>query len=157
MSARTGVQLIEDERLRQIEGEGFSDERDDRYIAGELVGAAICYALVTKPGNADRTGLDCYSSRLCGQWPIDWDRANWKPTPDRIRNLVKAGALLAAEIDRLQRSQPKHACERCSEPVPASQIFLHAETSADGCKHEFLCLDCKDAQGLASTAEANHG
>lgn len=35
-------------------------------------------------------------------WP--WDKSWWKPTPDdRIRELIKAGALIAAEIDRLQR------------------------------------------------------
>lgn len=34
-------------------------------------------------------------------WPFDasW----WKPSNDPIRNLIKAGALIAAEIDRLQR------------------------------------------------------
>jgi hypothetical protein len=32
----------------------------------------------------------------------------WKPTPDnRIRELEKAGALIAAEIDRLQRMEEK--------------------------------------------------
>lgn len=35
------------------------------------------------------------------EWP--WDASWWKPSPDPIANLVKAGALIAAEIDRLQR------------------------------------------------------
>jgi hypothetical protein len=34
-------------------------------------------------------------------WP--WDNKYWKPSEDKVRNLVKAGALIAAEIDRLQR------------------------------------------------------
>jgi hypothetical protein len=34
-------------------------------------------------------------------WP--WDEKWWKPSTNPIRNLVKAGALIAAEIDRLQR------------------------------------------------------
>jgi hypothetical protein len=33
-------------------------------------------------------------------WSFEW----WKPK-DRIRNLVRAGALIAAEIDRLQAMQ----------------------------------------------------
>lgn len=34
------------------------------------------------------------------EWP--WDEMLWKPTPDdRIRELAKAGALIATEIDRL--------------------------------------------------------
>jgi hypothetical protein len=40
-------------------------------------------------------------------WP--WDQDWWKPSPDPIRNLVKAGALIAAEIDRLQRLAPPEA------------------------------------------------
>jgi hypothetical protein len=35
-------------------------------------------------------------------WP--WDASWWKPSNDPVRNLVKAGALIAAEIDRLQRA-----------------------------------------------------
>jgi hypothetical protein len=41
-------------------------------------------------------------------WP--WDREWWKPTPNnRIRELAKAGALIAAEIDRLQRLEERKA------------------------------------------------
>lgn len=36
-------------------------------------------------------------------WP--WHSSWWKPSDDPIRNLVKAGALIAAEIDRLQRQR----------------------------------------------------
>lgn len=36
-------------------------------------------------------------------WP--WDKEWWKPSKDQVRNLVKAGALIAAEIDRLQRKE----------------------------------------------------
>jgi len=37
------------------------------------------------------------------EWPFssEW----WKPAQDPIRNLVKAGALIAAEIDHLQRNR----------------------------------------------------
>jgi hypothetical protein len=56
--------------------------------------AAACYA--TPP----------YARVLQGHEdvPIDWpwQPQDWKPGPDRIRELVKAGALVAAEIDRLR-------------------------------------------------------
>lgn len=39
---------------------------------------------------------------LNAPWP--WDADAWKPTQDPIRQLVKAGALIAAEIDRRQRA-----------------------------------------------------
>lgn len=154
MAARTGAQLIEDERLRQVEGEGYTEEHDNQNAAGELVGAAVCYALVSKIANALRTDVHCYSQRLFGQWPFEWGSQHWKPSADRIRNLEKAGALIAAEIDRLMRSQPKIECSDCKELIPGCQMFLHVETASDGVKSEQLCLDCKDARGLQSTAEA---
>ena len=88
----TSIGLIAAERQRQIEQEGWSPEHDDAHCRGQLGMAAACYAL--PPNNHVRT-LD---------WP--WDRKWWRPTPDdRIRELVKAGALIAAEIDRLQRAE----------------------------------------------------
>ena len=89
----TGVDLIAAERQRQIDFEGFDSEQDDRYECLELVYAAMCY--LEPPGDRDVETLP---------WP--WELGWWKPTPeDRIRELAKAGALIAAEIDRLQRSQ----------------------------------------------------
>jgi len=82
-----GVRLILIERLRQIKTEGWSPEHDDQYTKFELLMAAEAYLT----GCAD-------------EWP--WDPEWWKPTPgDRIKELVKAGALIAAEIDRLQRKE----------------------------------------------------
>lgn len=92
---KTGVELIAAERQRQIEKEGWTASHDDDHDDGELALAAACYANPTRgvsfPPNF---------------WP--WAEEWWKPSPgDRVRELVKAGALLAAEIDRLQRGHPK--------------------------------------------------
>jgi hypothetical protein len=87
----TGIELIAAERRRQIEAEGWTPEHDDAHRNNELARAAAAYALP-----------DDY--RDCDHWP--WNDS-WKPTPDdRIRELVKAGALIVAEIDRLQRAAP---------------------------------------------------
>jgi len=90
-----GASLIASERLRQIEVEDWSSDHDDEHNDGDLSRAAACYALE----EVDRDGfLD-----LDDVWP--WAAKWWKPTPeDRVRELVKAGALIAAEIDRLQRN-----------------------------------------------------
>jgi hypothetical protein len=89
----TGAERIAAERQRQVEREGWTPEHDDRHADEELARAAACYA----------------TPRLLGgslppqdwPWAVKW----WKPTPDdRIRELEKAGALIAAEIDRLQRA-----------------------------------------------------
>lgn len=97
---KTGVQLIQEERERQLSQEEFSDEMDDQYIDQELAEAAACYAT---PVN-DRP----FPVRESGQAPLIWPWSPkwWKPTPqDRIRELQKAGALIAAEIDRLLRNK----------------------------------------------------
>lgn len=92
---KTGLELVSEERQRQINREGFGADHDDRHQHGELVTAAIAYA--TPPDMRC-----CMDPENHEHWP--WDAACWKPTPDnRERELVKAAALLVAEIDRLQR------------------------------------------------------
>lgn len=83
------------ERLRQIDGEGFSQERDDGYHNGELVRAALCYLLASVEPTAN---MYAWLARWW-RWGSEW----WKPTTPR-RNLVKAGALILAEIERLDRA-----------------------------------------------------
>lgn len=85
--------LIHQERWRQISVEGWTPQHDDEHGDGQLASAAACYAL----GEPD-VGEDFHRVTL---WP--WDAWWWKPT-DRVRDLVKAGALIAAEIERLQRA-----------------------------------------------------
>lgn len=79
------------ERRRQVEAEGWTAAQDDRYTSEELRAAALCYMRwkdITIPGVTP------------GAWP--WAAKWWKPTDDR-RNLVKATALMLAEIERLDR------------------------------------------------------
>lgn len=89
-----GAELIAAERRRQVEVERYTSEGDDHYDGTELLWAAHCY--LHSEADLDETGTPV-------DWP--WHEMFWKPTPDdRIRELVKAGALIAAEIDRLQRA-----------------------------------------------------
>ena len=92
---KTGVQLIAEERMRQQVqfsiGEGRTREDDADHTHGELALAARCYAT---------PGLKADSTPSMTEWP--WGEQWWKPKDDPIRNLVRAGALIAAEIDRLQ-------------------------------------------------------
>jgi hypothetical protein len=94
-----GADLIAAERQRQVEAEGWTTHHDDwEHRDGELVLAAFCY--LTKYG-ALINGERCGDPDPPDGWP--WDASWWKPSSP-IRNLVKAGALIAAEIDRLQRA-----------------------------------------------------
>ena len=93
MTMKTGIDLIADERKRQIEKEGWTAEHDANHTDDTLALAGVCYAIPSY--------LRKYEKEVPFFWP--WDKESWKPTPDnRIKELVKAGALIAAEIDKLQ-------------------------------------------------------
>lgn len=93
----TPIKLIADERQRQIDKEGFSLRHDDLHVEDELANAAACYALNYRI--ADKEIWDKPLVDLI--WPFY--PGDYKPEESRIRNLVKAGALIVAEIERLQR------------------------------------------------------
>lgn len=112
MRKRSGASLIAAERRRQVGEEGYTPEHDDNYgydpvrtpDGADLARAAACYAdphdfenRVVRPLGANRAS----SRDVPARWP--WHADHYKPTGDRIRDLTKAGALIAAEIDRLQR------------------------------------------------------
>lgn len=88
----TGAEQIAAERQRQLSEEGWTSEHDAAWVNGELVSAAICYA---------RTAVDGYAGRMSAPLGWPWHEDWWKPS-NYLRNLVRAGALIAAEIDRLE-------------------------------------------------------
>jgi len=93
---KTGSQLIAIERDRQISKEGYSWKNDQRYVNDELALAAACYAIP----EYEREMQTTYLGEIPTLFPFDTNY--WKPSPDnRIKELTKAGALIAAEIDRL--------------------------------------------------------
>lgn len=79
------------ERQRQRAVEGWTSEHDDAYQNSELADAAACYAI-----NAHNQG---FSTPAHWPWAPDW----WKQSGPR-RDLVKAGALILAEIERIDRA-----------------------------------------------------
>lgn len=91
-----GAELIAKERERQILEEGWSPEYDDNHTDMELLKAAESYLVAVS--TPDEEGDENGKPRPAWDWP--WYA---KPSEDPIRNLTKAGALIAAEIDRLQR------------------------------------------------------
>ncbi|UXS25627.1 hypothetical protein FY153_07155 [Agrobacterium tumefaciens] len=101
MAGSEGAKAIAAERRRQIEQEGWTPQRDDQYVNGELLQAAACYAL------HDGGVKDIPPPA----WP--WSDKWWKPSGVQ-RDLEKAGALIAAEIDRRLRAA-----------APAKQVGGH--------------------------------
>lgn len=118
---KTGIELIAVERQRQVEKEGWTPEHDDEHDDDSLTFAAVCYALPrefqpmkTKTDQEDVSGGrgDCpvwgpVKYRVPKLWPDSWHGVWWNPK-NRIHDLARAGALIAAEIDRLQRAEPDH-------------------------------------------------
>ena len=98
-----GAKLIARERRRQIEEEGWSAGHDEQHTGGELSLTASFYAkdVADKLYDMDFGFTPPGTSPMPMGWP--WHQKTWKPTPDDpVRQLVKAGALIAAEIDRIQ-------------------------------------------------------
>jgi hypothetical protein len=90
---RAAVSDIAAERQRQVDAEGWSADRDDGYADAELAKSAAAYTL-------SACGFSPDAARE--MWPRSWSAHWWKPTTAR-RDLVKAGALIVAEIERLDR------------------------------------------------------
>ena len=87
----SGADLIGAERLRQVTAKGYTPEHDAEHVRGELARAGAVYALwAVKAG-----GVNPYDPMK--YWPPDWRFKGGAP----LDYLAKAGALIAAEIDRL--------------------------------------------------------
>lgn len=105
--------MIAEERARQLSQEGWTPEHDDRHTIGELCSAAGAYlfagdCLANAKNFNDK--YQCTPESLTLEvldgggsvaWP--WEAEWFKVDADPVRNLVKCGALVAAEIDRLLR------------------------------------------------------
>lgn len=94
-----GVKSIQVERRRQII-DGFDSVHDDQHTTGQLLLAARCYVVAAMLAERN-TELPTLARRAGHLWP--WQQSAWNPSTDPLRNVIKAGALLAAEADRLER------------------------------------------------------
>lgn len=113
----TGIEMMAAERRRQVEVEKFTPEHDAGHINGELAWAACAFAapgpifkIITNIGSRIT-----FSDPFPEWWTSKWDRRaefridahGLSPLEQRIDLLAKAGALLAAEIDRLKAAEAK--------------------------------------------------
>jgi len=99
------IKDVFNERQRQINQEFYSIENDDEYKENELVRAAACYTnnVVSRGWTYSSFDPETYQSEEAPDfWP--WDLDFWKPKNPRA-DLVRAAALLIAEIDRMDRAQ----------------------------------------------------
>lgn len=85
-----GVERIAQERKRQIH-KGYTATHDAEHDVNDLIRAAGSYIYASTRGQVDAVDT---------AWP--WEPELWKPSKDPARNLEKAGALIAAAVDRLE-------------------------------------------------------
>jgi len=120
------------ERLRQQSEEGFDPAHDDKYTEGELSAAAASYAEFASYSDDTR---ERYTGRVVTGWPwaADW----WKPKTRR-QDLVRAAALIIAEIERLDRAAEETAiatCEACGHAIQEGEAYLPSPATP-------LCAEC---------------
>jgi len=100
----TGLGIIANERVEQIEVHGYPLGTDDPEKVLRAADAYLQYTLlrIAYPFMApEQLGHPADH----GTWPTGWPRESWKPGEDVIHNLAKAGALIAAAIDSLKAQQ----------------------------------------------------
>ena len=101
------------ERQRQIDAEGWTEAHDDQHGDRSLALAGACYAK-QYVGRAwifedSEFGEQSYQADgMPDDWPESWAEEWWKPKNPR-RDLVRAAALLIAEIERMDREALKTA------------------------------------------------
>ncbi len=99
------IEEVAAERRRQMEAEGWTPEHDDEHNKGQMASAAACYALNT--ARPLPTTVDTAGARLPTMfWP--WNGHWWKPR-DKRRDLIRAAALLVAEVERLDRATARQS------------------------------------------------
>lgn len=116
---KTGIELIAAERARQTDKIGYKPEDDARHENAELALAACAYALPYET----EIKLASWSPGLSADMLFKlrgWELWPWGPRfyrapsigqsrEERVRQLSKAGALIAAEIDRLNTPNESNA------------------------------------------------
>lgn len=111
MSTSHVLAEIGDERTRQLVSEGYDHQHDDAYDSFELARAASVLTTYASLPETDRWVATRHGPRLYGAeliWP--WDLAHFKLVDPR-RDLIKAAALIVAEIERIDRAAAKSSVD----------------------------------------------
>ncbi len=114
------------ERRRQVGTEGYSHDHDDDHADGELALAAALYAIPYQmPGlkQDDHIGLS-----MLLELGFDF---KLKPEADYRKRLVKAAALLLAEIERLDRAALSSASAEAAPQADRSAMTTMEKIAAD--------------------------
>lgn len=125
---KSGIDIIARERQKQIEKHGYDYRHDAQHCNGQLLDAAVAYINANSlyDYNENKRDLSDFGNPDAPEIliPVGWP---FKPESykgdgdDRISQLAKAAAFLAAEIDRLQNIQPSAPPE--AQPIADKAIL----------------------------------
>ena len=123
------IEEIAAERRRQIEAEGWTPDHDDAdEREGQLAGAAACYAFgeILYTGEPSVPGVVRNAATV---WP--WAERFWKPK-DRRRNLIRAAALIVAEVERMDRARAPSDAQMANDSTSDTEFRQFVQKIADG-------------------------
>lgn len=101
-SIHAAKRLVEDELSRQRDELGFTPEHDDTHVGSEILRAAGLYVHAAIIGSGSLSYGAAGNLARSIAWPFTG--ASFKPSPTKLNNMVKAAALLQAEIARCLRA-----------------------------------------------------
>lgn len=152
------VQIVLAERHRQVTKENWTEQHDDTHTNGCLAVAAASYALSAASTTqvSESTKLS-YVEQARRMFPFDIEDW-WKPTPDSpIRDLVKAGALILSEIERMLRAEdlpPPPGKFRCSSCRSVSLLSARRMSFNFGSGIVDICFHCASEEEAAEATKA---
>ena len=92
---KTGIELIADERVEQIKKHGRTIEKDREFNTDNQLSTAACVLCYSEIEDIDQRN----------EPPTNWNLEAWHKMHDKPykERLVIAGALIAAELDRINK------------------------------------------------------
>lgn len=134
-----GLALIATERVLQIEEKGWTPEHDDQHVNFELIKAAMYYCAYDEVA-AEVFDLQGYKDQIETLFPSTW-ADSWKkrrgfPEPTDW-DLAKAGALIAAELDRRSSERKLNGTSAAVSVLFESQLQDQASSQAVGTTSQY--------------------
>lgn len=129
-----GVALIATERMLQIEEKGWTPEHDGQHVNFELIKAAMYYCAYDEVA-AEVFDLQGYKDQIevlfPSTWADSWKKRRGFPEPTDY-DLAKAGALIAAELDRRARERKLNGTGSAVSVLFESQLETQPSSQAVG-------------------------
>ena len=156
---KTPIELITEERKRQQEKEGWTLEHDDQHTDQSLAMAAALYASPDERLKIVMNYRYSDGEHIIDPWP--WPDLDKREDHDRMKRLQIAGALIVAEMERLQRIRTNTRwimcglCDTAYDPADTKEAAIHdhPEPQSGEPRDAWIKSGMKYSEWIESTAE----